>query len=198
MTAGPRAELEPVLVVLGVLSADEEQAGAAVSAFGDTFGGVALFGPAVPFDSTRYYEAEMGPGLARRFYAFQEMANPDRLVDLKLAAWKLEQDLALDGRRRVNLDPGYVDVAKVVLASFKPAPHKLYLGQAVWADTVLFYRDGALRPLPWTFPDLREGPHVDFFGQARRHHRALLRAWRRAGEPAQELDTPDAQIQSLE
>jgi hypothetical protein len=164
-----------VLVILGVLAADRASAEQAASAFARPFGGIAIWGKPVAFDCTDYYEAEMGPGLTRRFCCCADLLEPDRLVELKLRAWKIEQGLRDGPGRTVNLDPGTLDHGKVVLASFKRAPQKLYLGREIWADTLLFFQHGAFRPLPWTFPDLREGAHLDLLEQARKLYTATLR-----------------------
>jgi len=172
---GPQCQARPVLVILGTLAADPEHAARAASGFAAAHGGIDLAGEVALFDATDYYEPEMGPSLTRRFWSCRTLAPADHLIQLKQQAWALEQKLAEHGRRPVNLDPGILDHGKVVLASFKPAPQKLYLGHGIWADTLLHYQSRAFHPLPWTFPDLRDGPHVRFFEQARRRYSELLR-----------------------
>jgi hypothetical protein len=174
-TPGPRDPPPPVLVIVGALAADAQLEQAAVEALGERFGGVALQGRPVPFDKTRYYEAEMGPGLTRTFYGLGGLVAANSLVELKLTAWEVEQRYQRDGRRRVNLDIGTLDATRVILASFKSGPQKLYLGQGVWADLVLFFHDGAYGPLPWTFPDLRDDTHASFFRAARSTYKQLKR-----------------------
>lgn len=178
---GPRPAPPPALVILGVLAGDPGRARQVAERLGATHGGVALQGPIVPFDETDYYAPEMGPGLVRFYCAFRRLLPAERLPDLKTAAWELEQEHLVQGRRTVNLDPGYLDHTRVVLASFKHGPQKLYLGRGVWADLVLFYQDGRWTRLPWTFPDLRGGAHAPFFVQARRRYRELLREARKSG-----------------
>jgi hypothetical protein len=161
--------------VLGVLGRDLEAMRAAAEAFAAPLEGIALWGDPLPFDQTTYYEAELGAGLTRFYCAAARLVPPETLPDLKRAAWDLEQQLGAGRRRTVNLDPGYLDASKVVLASFKAGPQKLHLGGGVWADPVLHYGDGAWRPLPWTFPDLKGSEHHGFFAGARRAYLARLR-----------------------
>jgi hypothetical protein len=174
-SVGPQGPARPVLVVLGTLAAEPERAALAAARFADAHGGLDLEGEVAAFNATDYYEPEMGPDLTRRFWSCRTLAPADHLVSLKQQAWVLEQELAEHGRRPVNLDPGILDHGKVVLASFKPAPQKLYLGHGIWADTLLHFQRRAFHPLPWTFPDLREGPHVRFFERARQRYSELLR-----------------------
>lgn len=182
LVLGPRDVAPPVLPILGLLAADTTLAEQTAERFAEPYGGIALRGPWVPFDRTDYYEPELGSGLQRRYLAcgaFVE-AEPAALIALKEQAWRLEQELADEGgHRRVNLDPGTLDATRVVLASFKVGPQKLYAGQRVWADLVLWFSRGAFSPLPWTFPDLRGPEHWPFFEAARGHYKGLLRAWRR-------------------
>ena len=119
-------------------------------------------GPPHPFTHTNYYEGEMGAGLSRVIVSFSELVAPPFLVEARLAAHELEQALSSGGRRTVNVDMGYLDLHKLVLASFKSRGNKLYLERGVWADLTLIFTGGAFKPLPWTFPDFSDGTyHAD-------------------------------------
>ena len=166
--------------ILGVLGGPQAPWEAAVAAFSEVYGPVALSGPVVPFDRTDYYEKEFGEGLRRQYLAFSELVPAEALVEIKEHTAALETRFASSaGDRGINLDGGYVDATKVVLASFKVGPQKLHVGRGVWADLVLWYSHGAFQRLPWTFPDLRDDAHLPFFERARGHYKGLARAWRR-------------------
>lgn len=85
----------------------------------------------------------------------------------KLKLVEIEKRLSKSGKRRINLDPGYLDLHRVVLLSGKEGAQKIYLRNGVWADLVLLKDKGGYRDLPWTFPDLRNGRYNDFFMQVR-------------------------------
>lgn len=176
---GPKAAPPPSLVIAGVLSNDLNLAYKAVEQFGAEYGGVDLLGDPIPFDQTNYYEPEMGSNLVRFYCGFLKLTPTEQLPKIKLDAWKVEQSFFKNGCRSVNLDPGVLDHTKVILASFKEAPQKIHMGNAVWADPVLFFSNGVYEPLPWTFPDLRGAQHIQFFMDAKNHYKALLRKWRR-------------------
>ncbi len=129
----------------------------------ERFGRVDHRGPAHPFAITAYYEDEMGPDLHRTIVSFEPLRPATVLVEAKLAAAAVEERLAEGGRRRVNIDIGYMDYFKVVLASFKEGPQKIYLGEGVYADPVLLFQDGAYKPLEWTFPDFKSGVYEGDF-----------------------------------
>lgn len=112
-----------------------------------------------PFVHTDYYEEEMGPDLFRMFVGLKELKSPEYLVEAKHLMAELEDQWRVDGNRAVNLDPGYLDYTKIVLASFKPGGWKIYVGQGVYADMTLYYGKGEFIRFGWTFPDFREGTY---------------------------------------
>jgi len=172
----PQDRSDPMaLVVVGVLSGQESAEQGAIARLEGRLGQVALSGPRLPFDWTDYYEREMGPGLMRQYLAFGSLMPEQDLVDLKYEVSRIEAEFAQDDHRVVNLDPGYVDLLKVVLASWKTGMHKIYLSRGVWADPVLIYSDGRFNCQDWTFPDLKSESHHEFFMEARRLFKDLRR-----------------------
>lgn len=141
----------------------------------------AMFGPVDyrssfhPFDGGGYYDDEMGGPLHRGLLSFRGLRSPRELVEWKHRARALEAAWSVDGKRSRNLDAGYIDPDKVVLASFKPGPRKLYLEKAVWADMVLGYSGGRFVPTPWAFPDFRSGRYDKALGVMRQKLKAEMR-----------------------
>jgi hypothetical protein len=126
--------------------------------------------PDLPFTDTEYYRKEMGPGLFKRYLSFSQAMGPENLVELKLAAMALENQLSGSTGRQVNLDPGYVFAGGLVLSTGKFSGHRLYLGQGVWGELTLHYHRGAFRALPWTYQDYLKPEVLSIIGQMRRHH----------------------------
>ena len=83
---------------------------------------------------------------------------------------------AVGQRRRVNLDPGYVSLSKMVLATTKDYSHRIYLGQGIYAEVTLHYRHGAFHPWEWTYPDYASQRYLDIFGHIRDIYVAQLRS----------------------
>jgi hypothetical protein len=126
------------------------------------------------FDCTGYYQPEMGSGLRRVLYAFRDLVSPETIVDIKLATNQVEEYYADSGRRRVNIDPGYLDFHKLVLASAKFLGQKIYVGRGIYADPTLYY-DKGWKPYPWGFPDFRDGRYNAFLAEVRAAYKAKLR-----------------------
>jgi len=120
-----------------------------------------------PFDQTDYYSTEMGEGLKRCFFSVKGLQSLEFSADWKLKTAEIEQQLSNKGKRTINLDPGYLDLSRVVLLSGKEGSHKIYLRNGVWADLVLLKVKGGYRNFPWTFPDIKTGCYDDFFLQLR-------------------------------
>jgi len=158
-----------------LIFSEPERLEQALARLADAFSPIEQRGAAHAFDETDYYAAEMGTGLQRVLVSFARLEAPGWLVPAKLAAAAIEDALRADSRRRVNIDVGYLDLGKVVLASAKARPSKLYLEQGVWADLTLTYADGRFQPLPWSFPDFRSGRYDAELLAMRARYKAQLR-----------------------
>jgi len=161
----------PVKLICGMLTSRPELFREAREAMARTHGPTDLSGEVLDFDFTDYYFEEMGRPLYRRFFAFERLVGPEELVEAKVMSNSLESDFAsrpgAHVRRPINLDPGYVDTSKLVLASMKNFSHRLYLGRRVYGEVTLTYAKGAWRPMPWTFPDYASGRYSAFLDAAR-------------------------------
>lgn len=116
---------------------------------------------------TDYYESEMGPEVKKYFAAFEPLMAVEELAELKIKTNALERKFAKNGRRRINIDPGYLTEAKVVLATTKDYSHRLYLGKGIFGDLHLTYSRKTFRPQPWTYPDYRQELALEFFNRLR-------------------------------
>ncbi len=138
------------------------------------FGPIILRSEAIPFVQTAYYEREMGSGLMRTYLGFAPLRNMSDLAGVKHETNRLETQWAVDDRRLVNLDPGYLDHAKVVLVTTKDYSHRLYVGGGMYAEVTLQYRDKRYQPWEWTYPDYRQPVALDFFNQLREVYKTQL------------------------
>ncbi len=163
-----RSVVEPVLLFLGILHGDADIYEEAKRRITREWGALLLESEAFVFDHTDYYKVEMGENLRRVFVAFKNLVSPGDLANVKTISGQIEGEFALNGKRKVNLDPGYLTLAKVVLASTKDYSHRVYLDQNIYADLTLRYVKGSYVPMEWTYPDYREEKTLAFFSQARK------------------------------
>ncbi len=165
-----------VKLVVGMLAAGEHLFTEAEKALADCYGHIDCRSSGMPFSHTRYYEKEMGKGLIRRFISFERLIHPGDLAGIKLRTNLMENRcFSVHGRRQVNLDPGYIAAAKLVLATTKDYEHRIYLREGIFAEVTLHYREGSFIPWEWTYPDYRTGEYIDIFNGIRKKYLDLLK-----------------------
>jgi len=123
--------------------------------------------PEMPFNYTDYYSKEMGSSLKRRFVFFEVLIAPDALPDVKRQSNQMEEMFLIDGRRRVNIDPGYISKAHLILATGKGYTHRPYLRDGIYADLTLIFKEKSFHPLPWTYPDYAGKKVIEIFNRIR-------------------------------
>jgi len=172
---------QPVKLICGILASDQQCLEAAQKALRDLFGPTDFVSPVWPFTQTDYYNQQTGPAIVRNFLAFEQLIDPGRLAAVKHQTNTLEQQLAeqlqTSWPRPVNLDPGYLEPAKLVLASTKNFSHRIYIGQNIYAEVTLMFHKGGWRSFEFTFPDFRGPLYHDFLNQVREE---LIRQRRRS------------------
>ena len=182
-----RAKLHrPVVRFAALFGADTQILDQAVGQATGLWGELVLQTGDLDFDMTRYYERTMGRGLKKRLIAFRDLIDPIELVASKRQSNQWEQSFQErnpGGPERVlNLDPGYVTEAKVVLATMKDRDHRLYLGDGVYGEVTLYYQlPGKWEASRWTYPDYRCPEYHDFFTGCRDYLRTCLQAMPPAG-----------------
>jgi hypothetical protein len=175
---------KPVLLVMAAFSRYDEALDWAKAKASERCGPVALESERFRHDETNFYEPTMGPGLRKTFFAFERLIDPAGLVELKhLAnAWEEEYQAqsAWPQERPLNIDPGYLTEAKLVLATTKDRDHRLYLDRGIYAEGTLYFHRGAWQTRSWTYPDYHRADYHQFFTICRDY---LRRRYRTIGDP---------------
>ena len=149
------------------------------------FGEVIIKSELIPFDFTDYYRKEMGEGLSREWILFKDLIKQAMIADIKHKTIKIENEFSTKDKgktysdkslesveglcRMVNIDPGYVTLSKVVLATTKDCAHRIYLKDDIFAEVTLIYHKGEWHHLKWTYMDYRTDAAISFFGQCREY-----------------------------
>ena len=164
---GELRQVEPVLLLAAAFSRHAAALDWARERLASAWGPVALESAHFEFEETDYYRPTMGAGIRKCFWAFEPMLDPAELAQRKLEANAWEAEYTGLGRhaepRPLNLDPGYLTSAKLVLASTKDHAHRLYLARGIYAEVTLFYKDRRWQHRDWTFPDYRRQDYQAFF-----------------------------------
>ncbi|GAG31998.1 unnamed protein product [marine sediment metagenome] len=206
---GQIQEPKPVLPILAAFSQSLEALTWAKQTASEAWGPIVLESEPFEFVETDYYEPSMGPGLKKQFFAFENLLDPGELPAIKRQTneWeavyaKMEEDRARQGgqtpdgtatsnqeddkgqqiERPLNLDPGYITEAKLVLASTKDHAHRIYLSEGIYAEVTLHYQGREWRHRDWTFPDYRREDYQVFFTTCRNELRRQGREGQRSRE----------------
>jgi Domain of unknown function (DUF4416) len=162
---------QPVKLIIGILAANETALAEAVKAISKFFGIIDLTSDIWPFTQTDYYKDELGSNALRQFVTIEKLIDPGKLAQIKHDTNSLEQQLAdslkLSLPRPVNLDPGFIEPSKLILASTKNFSHRIYIGNKMFAEVTLMYEKGHWRHFEYTFPDYRQSCYQDFFTKVR-------------------------------
>jgi hypothetical protein len=165
----------PVKLVIGLIYHDDSVLAQAFSRLKKAFGSIDFESNTLAFDQTDYYQQEFGKGLKRKFIGFGRLILPQQLAGIKKKTNQIELGLSLHGRRRVNIDPGYLELSKLTLATTKDFRHRVYIGGGIFAEVTLYYRGKTFQPWEWTYPDYRTQGYIDIFNQLREIYRSQLR-----------------------
>jgi hypothetical protein len=144
---------QSVKLIFSILATEGELLNNTVATLSAAYGQPDFISAQTTFNYTDYYCPEMGENLIRRFMSMEKLIRPEELPDVKLATNDIEKKSSRDNRRRVNIDPGYISQANLILATGKGYSHRPYLRDGIYADLTLIYQDKKFSSLPWTYPD---------------------------------------------
>ncbi|MFW6139638.1 MAG: DUF4416 family protein [Spirochaetota bacterium] len=164
------------IIFTGIIRNPVQEKEAVYQTLQDLFGKIILKSAPFSFEETDYYTQEMGGELVREYVGFDCLINMDDITKIKLKTNRIERNIFLEnGKRLVNIDPGYATSGKVVLATTKDYQHRIYLKDGIYAEVTLCYRKGDFVPWGWTYPDYRRKESLEFFTKLRAVYRNKIR-----------------------
>ena len=176
---GSIRNFSPVKLFVGVLVSNEKLIPSVESELTTTYGPVDYRSSILPFTFTDYYRHETGDEILRVFLSFERLIEADSLPEIKHRTNTLEAGFAAGStgvKRPVNLDPGYLENAKVILASTKNFYHRMFLGNGIFGEVTMHFRNGGYEFFPWTYPDYKSPEYQAFFLELRAIYRRQLRS----------------------
>ncbi len=166
----PFVEPDPVKLTIAMTFRKDLVGERILAEFEREHGEVDMESACFDFEHTKYYEREMGPNLLKQFLSFKALYAREKLVEWKHLALKLEKKYAKDGKRRVNIDPTYLELPKLVVASTKNFAHRIYVGGGIFGDVQLRYQNNRFATHEWTYPDYATPLALGFFQRVRERY----------------------------
>ncbi|MBE0477953.1 DUF4416 family protein [Candidatus Aerophobetes bacterium] len=153
----------PAKLITGIIFSEDKFFVKTKDKLTNEYGEVDFESHKIPFTYTDYYQEEMGEVLWRKFLSFKSLIAPEKIVGIKLFTNKLEEKFVFPGtsKRKVNIDPGYLTLARLVLATTKDFSHRIYLGEGIYGEVTLRYsKDKGFQSQEWTYSDYRSAEYL--------------------------------------
>ena len=168
---GEPKEPQPARLFMGLIASEDDLFRQGLKDLCLAFGKVDFISEKFPFNFTEYYAKEMGEELFRHFITFEQFIEMIQLPDIKQATNRLEKKYSSpNGNRRINMDPGYLCLEHVILATTKGYTHRPYLREGIYADLTMVYRNKSFQTLEWTYPDYRQEKVIELFNEFRKKY----------------------------
>ena len=174
------AEIKPfsqVKLICGIIASKETSFKKAEERLVRLYGSLDITSPLIAFNTTDYYEKQMGKNLKKQFLSFASLISPENLGEIKLRTNGLEEEIREELKERqrvVNLDPGYLTQASLIMATAKNFAHRIPLQQGIYAHVELLFSKTGIKTLDWTYPDYRSKEYKDFFLETRQIYLSQL------------------------
>ena len=158
---------EKPILFIGVLFSEKNIFDATFTILRKNFGNVLFQSDVDLWQYTDHYHKELGIPIFRNFIFFEKIIDPSLLAEIKLLTNDIESFFSVSGKRKINLDPGYITLAKVVLASTKNYSHRIYLGKGIYAELALLYKNRQFIAMPYTYNDYKDIRYLNMFMKVR-------------------------------
>lgn len=156
------------LLFVGLLYSSDNYYIKSLELLSSQFGEIAMISKPIKWNYSDYYKDELGTNIIRRFVFFKDLINQDDISNIKIITNKIEDSLSTNKKRNINIDPGYLTPAKIVLASTKDYSHRIYLRDGIFAEVTLIFKKDSFIPHLNTYKDFQDKQYLDIFIQARK------------------------------
>jgi hypothetical protein len=157
-------DFEPEKLIIGVIYHNKEILHSAIEILTEKFGEIDAVSDEFSFSKefSSYYDEEIGGEGLRRIYSFHSLVDPSRQAEIKEFTNSIEAEFSKEGNRKINLDPGFINHGRLMLATTKPQGFRIPLSNGIYTELTLFYARGAWHKLPWSYRDY-QSPLVQSF-----------------------------------
>ena len=165
-------DFEPEKLIIGVIYNDKDVFDTAMQRLAEKFGEWDFVCEEFSFsnDFSTYYDDELGGEGRRRIYSFERLVDPSEQADIKEFTNELEKEFSVDGNRKINLDPGFINHGRLMLATTKETGFRVPLKNGIYTELTLFYARGGWNKFPWTYRDYQSERVQAFLSEVRRRY----------------------------
>lgn len=170
-------EFEKEKLIIGVIYHEKEILDRAIEILTREFGEIEAVSEEFSFSEefSTYYDEEIGGEGLRRIYSFKELVDPARQADIKTRTNEIEAEFSTDGNRKINLDPGFINHGRLLLATTKETGFRIPLANGIYTELTLFWARGGWQKLPWTYRDYQSERVQKFITDVRHTYLAQRR-----------------------
>ena len=170
-------DFEKEKLIIGIIYHDKDVLKTALSILVDEFGEIEAVSEEFSFSKefSTYYDDEIGGEGLRRIYSFKELVDPTRQAAIKTKTNEIEASLSLDGKRKINIDPGFINHGRLLLATTKETGFRIPLADGIYTELTLFWARGGWQKLPWTYRDYQSERVQRFITEVRQRYLAQRR-----------------------
>lgn len=164
-----------VRLVIGLLSENAELAKQVSDVLEKKYGSLDACLEPFKFEWTNYYEDELGSNPVRSFLSFERLIDREEVVDIKQDTNELELEL-FDGKRSVNLDPGYMTLGQFFLATTKDQRQRVYIKDGIFVEPTLYFQNGHFHNFDWTYRDYQSDVYIKYLEKVRQQYAYQLKS----------------------
>lgn len=170
-------EFEKEKLIIGVIYHEKAILDRAMQILTSEFGEIEAVSEEFSFSKefSTYYDGEIGGEGLRRIYSFKTLVDPERQADIKIRTNEIEAQLSLEGKRQINLDPGFINHGRLMLATTKETGFRVPLKEGIYTELTLFWARGGWQKFPWTYRDYQSERVQKFITEVRASYLAERR-----------------------
>lgn len=167
-------EFEEEKLIIGVIYHEKEILDKVMDILIDEFGEVDGMCEEFSFSEefSTYYDEEIGGEGLRRIYSFKKTVDPARQAEIKERTNEIEAQFSINGKRQINLDPGFINHGRLMLATTKAAGFRIPLKNGIHTELTLFYARGGWHKFPWSYRDYQSERVQQFLTEVRKKYLA--------------------------
>lgn len=166
-------EFEPEKLIIGVIYNDKEVFDAAMTLIFEKFGESDGVCEEFSFsdDFSDYYDEELGGKGTRRIYSFEKLVDPSLQAEIKEFTNEIEKKFSdSEGNRKINLDPGFINHGRLMLATTKETGFRIPLERGIYTELTLFWARGSWQKFPWSYRDYQSERVQSFLTKVRKKY----------------------------